>query len=723
MAQSKRREMSEDELRSVLNARLQATTANLANTVSVDRAKAIAYYRGDLLGNEVAGRSSVVSRDVQEAVDGIMPSLVKIFSAGDTPVSFVARPKAGSSPDQASREEQWAAQATDTCAWVWNSQNEGYLNTYTWCKDALIERIGVVKLWWDSTHSVSKEQYCRLTDEELALLMLNDDIEITAQTDYEDDDAPAGTQPAILHDVDVTVTRDRGRIRVECIPPEEFLFDYYATTLESARFLGHRTQKTRSDLREMGFSQEDIDAIPQGDPLTTSPDRLTRYADQSGMLFSVDQMDPDKASEKVWITEGYLRVDFDGDGYAEMRKITFAGTQAAVILENEEVDDHPFAVITPEVLPHRIEGQSIADKTRDIQQIKSTLIRQTLDNLYLSNNPQWGVVEGQVNIDDMLTARPGGIKRVKNPQAIFPLAVPFVADKSLPMIEYIDQVRELRTGMPKIGGELDASVLNSGATGANIANNTRLERVELIARTIAETGFKRAFRRILQLLQKYQIGKISLRLRGQYVAIDPREWKTEFDLETKVGLGSGNKDQMLMHLMPIKQTQEAILMQLGPQNPLVGFAQYHNTLADIVKNAGLGDPTRYFTDPSNMPNWQPPPHPQAGKAQADQQATQQQMQLAQMKAQADQQAAQARMQLEQQKAQQEMQLAQQRAALEEHIAQQKLAHDMEMERVRTQANIQIAREKAASDAQLARERAIADFHHDAAEARMGLNPT
>jgi hypothetical protein len=336
----------------------------------------------------------------------------------------------------------------------------------------------------------------------------------------------------------------------------------------------------------------------------------------------------------------------------------------------------------------------------DLQEIKSTLWRQTLDNLYLANNPQWEVVAGQVEIDDLLISRPGGIKRVKAPGMLRALETPFVAGNTMPMIDYIDKVRELRTGMPEAGGELSADVLNNSATGANIVNNTRLERVELITRTFAETGVKQAFKRILELVQKYQDQKQTIKLRGNWVDVDPREWRTEFDMQIQVGLGSGNKDQMLAHLMPIKQTQEQILLQLGPQNPLVSLQNYFHTLAAMVKNANLGDVDQYFQNPSQQPPQppQPPkPDPAAQKAQMDaqiaQQQGQQQMQLAQAKAQLEQQVAQQKMGLEQQRAQQEMQINQQQAEHQMQLQAMKVRADIEIAQVKAQADIAVAQRK------------------------------
>ncbi len=681
--------MSDDELRSVVNARLQVTTANLASTVSTDRAKALNYYRGNLLGNEVAGRSAVVSRDVQETVDGILPSLLKVFASGP-PVEFKAK-----RPEY----EDGAKQATDLVNWLWNDQNPGFLNYNTWFKDALLQRIGCIKIWWDETEKRRVEYYRGLTQGELEMLDQDEGTEIVIQKRYAD---PTGSGME-LFDIEAVVMDPDGRISIDCIPPEEFLFDYYAKNTENARVLGHRVEYSVSDLREMGHDDDLIETIPSGDYLNYTPDRLARFNDKNG-LFWQSETDPDPASRRVWVSECYMNIDYDGDGIAEMRRILVAGPNANVILENEECDSHPFAVLTPRLIPHRIEGLSRAAQTIDIQDIKTTLLRQSLDATYLATNPQVIVIPDQVNIDDFLISGPGKIKRVRSLDAVREMVTPDVTNGALKMMEHMDQIRELRTGLPRVGGELDSNVLNNSATGANIVNNVRLERVELIARTFAETGVKQAFKRILELTQKYQNKSQVIRLNGKFVEVDPSEWRDGFDMEIRVGLGTGSKEQTLMHLMPIKQTQEQVLLNLGPDNPLCGMQEYYNTCAAIVKNAGLGDVSQYFKNPAESPPQQPhppPPNPDMIKAQTEREKIQAQMA-------ANQQTQQHAMQMDQIKAEHQMQLEQAKAE-----------HDMQLQFARMQADIQINREKAAAQVQADANKELMDYRPETTVAAAG----
>lgn len=646
------RALSDYELQAAIASRLSITgVVTQAATSNSDRAKALRYYRGEPMGNEVVGRSQVVSHDVQETVDGLMPSLIKVFASGP-PVEFRARRQ---------EHEQAAEHATEYVNHVWNVRNNGFLVYSTWFKDALLQRLGTVKVWWDATPSYVTHRLDMLTEEEFRHIQQLDDVEVVEAESFELGDLPG----VKLYQATIKKQDQAGRVCVENIPPEAFLYDFYATTLDRARVVGDQSEYTASELMDRGYDPALIEQIPEGSISQFDLDRMARYDDRPIIPTSTSDSDP--ATAKKWVYELYMPLDYDGDGYAEMRRIVCAGPAANVVLENEEIDCHPYACLTPTIMPHRIEGRSIADDTMDLQDIKTATVRQSLDGMYLANNPMWEVVEGQVNIDDMLIARPGGIKRVKAPGMIRSLSAQFDATLPMGMIGYLDKVRELRTGLPQAPGELSDDVIaqDGGATGANIINDARMERVELIARTFADTGVRDAFRLIVKQVKTYQSGPDMMRMGGSWAQIDPSQWPDEFDMEIKVGLGSGKKDQMLLHLLPIKQTQEAILLQMGPENPIVGLEQYHNTLSDMVKNAGLGDPSRYWKNPTEagpMPQKPPPPNPEIEKAK---------LEMAVVKAKSDQQLA---------------------------LEREKAKNDMALEQFKAQSQVQIEREKAIAQA-------------------------
>ncbi|MBV9522746.1 MAG: hypothetical protein JO010_08135, partial [Alphaproteobacteria bacterium] len=623
--------------------------------LSQERRQAERFYKGEAFGNEIDGRSQVVSRDVAEAVDSMMPSLMRIFSSGDQVVRFnPSKPGA----------EAMADQATDYVNWIWAQQNEGFQVFHAWFKDALLKKTGIIKIWWDASEDATRESYEGLTDAELEALRLDPGITITQHQEYPDPSAAApsppqadgaGAAPAAapappvglvppalpdavgaagpgvappgapngrvpgaerqppapaLHDVVVRRTVRDGRIRVRPVPPEEFLIDRRAVDLDEVPFLAHRVKRTLSELIEEGYPRAKLADLEDDEIADFSLERLERFADEDELPWrETNALDP--AMREVWITECYIRVDYDGDGIAELRRVTVAGEGAAVILDNAPVDDHPFAALTPIPMPHKFFGMSIADQTMDLQLIKSTLWRGALDALYLSNAPQMGAVEGKVNLDDLLNRRPGAIVRIKDPAALVPIQTAPLGSDVFTMIEYIDTVREQRTGVTRYNQGLDPDTLNKTASGINAIQNAAQQRLELIARIFAETGVKRAFRRILELVAKHQQKPQIIRLRERWVAMDPREWTDEMDMTVSVGLGTGNRDQQVGQMMNLLQLdQQIVQLQGGVEGPLVTVQNIYNKLAKLIEAAGLKSVGSFYTDPRSLPPKPPgPPAP------------------------------------------------------------------------------------------------------------------
>ncbi len=625
--------MSDGDLAAILDAKIHNALGYQGGRLSQLRRQAERYYKGESFGNEIDGRSQVVSRDVAEAVDSMMPSLMRIFASGDQVVRFNP-----SGP----QDEAIADQATDYVNWIWNQQNEGFANFYSWFKDALLKKTGAIKIWWDESEDVTRETYQGLTDMELQLLAGDPGIEMVEHDEYVDPsypgpsavalpedlagDAPEAAPIPKLHDVAVRRTIRDGRVRVEPLPPDEFLIDRRAVSLDEAPFVAHRVKRTISELIEMGYPKAKVIDLAGDDVADYGMERLERFQDEDEMPWrQAGELDP--TMREVWVTECYLRVDYDGDGVAELRKITVAGEGAASVLDNEPVDDHPFAALTPIPMPHKFFGMSIAEQTIDLQLIKSTLWRGALDALYLSNSPQIGAVEGQVNLDDLLNRRPGGIVRIKSADALVPIATAPLGGDVFQMIEYIDSVREQRTGVSRYNQGLDPDTLNKTATGINAIQNAAQQRLELIARVFAETGVKRAFRRILELVCKHQQKPKIIRLRQRWTAMDPREWNDEMDMSVSVGLGTGNRDQQVAQMMSLlRLDQEIVQMQGGVAGPLVTVQNIYAKLAKLVEASGLKNVASYYSDPRSQPPSSLAPRP-PGPPPVDPLVQQQQMAL------------------------------------------------------------------------------------------------
>ncbi len=660
--------MDQLKLKNLIDSEIDNSIGFLMTDTIDDRRKALDYYLRRPYGNEIEGRSQIVTGEVAEVVDGALPQLVRVFTASEDIVRF--EPKGPG-------DEEGAKQATEYVNWVFYRDNDGFLVLHNWFKDALLQKTGIVKAYWDTKIEVTKEEYQNLTDDELVLLLSDGTREVVEQDTTEE---VAGIDqmgmPVVLrsHSVKVSKKSTSGGVVVENVPPEEFLISKRAKDIETAPFVAHRRLVTRSELTAMGFDAETIATLPTNTDLEFPEERIARF-DQSE---TPDNQSMDMSMEEVEVFECYLRADMDDDGIAELRKVVYAGNE---ILSDEEIDLVPFHSLCPIPIPHKFFGNSLADRAMDIQLIKSTITRQILDNLYLTNNARTGVVEGQVNLDDMLSVAPGGVIRMKNPNAIVPINVSPVANQAFPMLEYLDNIQSKRTGISDMQQGLNPDILQNVTAAAIAATQSASSgKIELIARIFAETGVKSLFKGILHLVTKYQDKPRMIRLRGKYVPIDPRTWSNQYDLSISVGLGTGNKQEQMAMLQMVMAKQEQIIQQYGPANPMVSIGQYRTTMGKFIEAAGFKDVSEFFkeiTPEQDQALSNPPPQQQ----QADPAI--------------------------------EAMIAQSQAQMQ--MAQQKLMADIEANRQKALADIQLAREKASAEIQLEREKAAAQLELKKAE--------
>jgi hypothetical protein len=681
--------MQEFDLQAIIENEIDNAIGYINTETVEERRDALMAYNREPYGNEVEGRSTIVTGEVAEAVDGALPQLLRVFTQSDDVVRF--EPKAPG-------DEEKAKQATEYCNWVLMNDNPGFEVFQTWFKDALLQKAGVIKVWWNDETSVDKEKYENLSEEELTLLLADGQMEVVKQRQTQIGEVPVPPtpeqmmlaqqtgvppemtmQPVFSYNVTVKKVNKKGSVKVENVPPEEFLISKKARRIADAPFVAHRRLTTRSELISMGFKADEIDELPAYDDLTFTPERVARFPNGE----QPDDPSLDTSMDEIETFECYIRTDYDEDGIAELRRVFYAG---GTILENEEADFIPFCSICPIPMPHKFFGHSLADRVVDIQKIKTTITRQMLDNLYLSNNARMAVVDGQVNLDDMLTVTPGGIVRVKNNAAITPLQVPLVAGQAFPMLAYMDEIQQKRTGVTQASQGLDPNILqNTTATAVAMVQNAGAAKVELIARIFAETGVKDLFKSILHLVCKYQDKERIVRMRGKFVAIDPREWSNEYDLTVNVGLGTGNREQQMAMVAAILQKQEQIMSQMGIANPLVSPSQYRNTLGRFIESAGFKDTSEFFREitPEMEQQLLQPQQPQPDPATAAlMQQAQAQMQVTQAKAQAD-------IQVQQAKAQADIQLQREKAAADIQLEREKAAAQLQLKTAEFQAEAQL----------------------------------
>ena len=577
--------MDEGQVKGILEAEIDNSLGYIDTETTEARRKALDYYLRNPYGNEVEGRSQIVTGEVAEAIDSALPSLIRVFTTTEDIVYF--EPK---NPEA----EESAKQATDYCNWVFYRENDGLLILHNWFKDALLQKVGVVKTYWDKREDVTVEKYKNLSEMELAMLLSDESLEVVEQeVEFDDGGMDMMGQPIVVprYEVKVKKIKKYGCVRIENVPPEEFLISKAARDIETSPFVAHRKLMPRSDLIAMGYDEGVVNDLPSYDDLTFSQERIARF-DEGEQPDEQQSLDP--AMQTVEVYECYIRIDEDDDGIAELRRIVYCGSE---ILYDEECDYIPFHSICPIPIPHKFFGQSLADRTVDLQLIKSTIVRQSLDNLYLTNHNRVGVVDGQVNLDDVLNATPGGVIRMKSPTALVPLAVASTFGQAMPMLQYLDEVQTKRTGISDAQQGLDPDVL-SNVTAAAVAAMMKANsgKMELIARVFAETGVKSLFKGILHLLGKYQDKPKLVRMRGKYVEYDPRTWQNEYDVSVNVGLGSGDRDQKIAMLQMILAKQEQIIQAYGPSNPLVTVGQYRNTLARFIEAAGFKDANVFMNE-------------------------------------------------------------------------------------------------------------------------------
>ena len=596
---------SKQEILSVLNREISNASGFIGGELVSRRKKSLEYYLGMPLGNEQEGRSQVVSNDVLDTVESLMPSLMRIFTAGDNVFNCE-----GVGPE----DDEMARQCSDYLNYIFYKENKGFVALYTAFKDALIQKNGILKVYWDDANKTEREEYTRLTDDEFNDLVADPEVKVKNHSEYEEpitDELGKELDKLTLHDVVINRTRLYGQVKIEPVPPEEFLIERRVKDIDSANFVAHRTNKTRSELVEMGYDKDKVMSLPTGDSDYTREDKFVRH---QNVDFSHGVQDGDKSSADILVHECYLRMDVNEDGKTELVKFLLAGDGNFEILDMEEVDTIPFVSMTPVIMPHRFHGRSVSELVEDIQLIKSTVMRQMLDNMYLTNNNRVAVQDGQVAMDDLLTNRPGGIVRTKQPpqNVMMPIQAQPITEQASGMLNYLDSVKETRTGITRQSQGLDANTLNKTATGQNQILTQSQMRMELIARIFAETGVKDLALKIFELVCKYQQKEKIVRIRGKYIPMRPYEWKDRVNVTVQVGLGTGSKEQQLILLNAILERQmQAINLQQNVFGPMVNLRNVYNSLKKLIENAGLNGIEPYFMDPdvgaAQMPQLPPKP--------------------------------------------------------------------------------------------------------------------
>jgi hypothetical protein len=613
--------MDDTELQGIVSAELEDAVSYIDSDVSPIRAKGTEYYRGDPFGNEEDGRSQVVAMEVRDTVSAMLPSLMKVFFSTENVVEYMPR-----GPEDVAG----AQQATDYANYIFTADNNGFMTTYALFKDSLVRKCGIAKYWWEEVEEVKIEEYSGLDDQTLQVLM-QEGAEVKIVVSYPEPgampqmDMTTGLPMPVpmIHDVEIKRNTRDGRIRIMAVPPEELILDRRARSFDDAGIIAHRQMATVSDLISMGYDQEEIEENISSTDLDSNDEYLARQP-LSTTFGAADSLNP--MQRRVLYIEAYMRVDFDGDGIPELRKICCMGSGYTMV-RNLPASYIPFVDFPCDPEPHTspLEAMSIFDITHDIQEIKSEIMRNTLDSLAQSIHPRTAVVEGQVNIDDVLNNETGAIIRMRAPGMVQPFSSPFVGQPAFAMMDYMDQMREDRTGMSKAAMGLDPDALQSTTKAAVAATvSASQSRLELQARILAE-GMKKLFKGILYLMTTHQDKPRMVRLRNEWVQIDPRVWDASMDVNVNIGLGNGDVNEKINALNIIMQKQEQIMAQFGPMNQIASLPMYIRTLQKAIELSGYKDASSYFnTLPADfqMPQEEPQQTPEQVLAQVQAQSIQ-----------------------------------------------------------------------------------------------------
>lgn len=644
-----------DKLRQVLDHEIQRSVSWASSTIREEQERNLSYYLGLPMGNEVPGRSQVRSWDVFEIVESALPSFLEPLFGGDNIAEFQPR-----GPE----DEAFASQATDYINYLVNERCDGFMVFYTWLKDALLSKVGVVRPEWVK-EDPERLEYQGLTEEQATMLVNDQSVQVVEQAANMID---VGGQMMPVYDLTILKARP-GRLNLRNIKPTEFIISKDARTPDDAYVIGEVVTYTRSELKEQGYKRwadvTDYDFHGIADIARVDDD-------EEFSILRDDAASPEL--EEVRLFMGFVKCDCNGDGVAEWRSVLVGGGPDDVLID-EEAEGQDYAVITPIPLPHKVIGMAYADPASEIQDLKTALTRQYLDSLYLANRPRTYVnmqaATGSPMIEDMLSDRIGGLIRGNGPAnvAFAPVQTSLVANESLRGIQFADTMRETRLGITKYNQGLDADSLNKTATGVSKIMQASEQRLKTTLRIMANTGFKRFFKIVLRLVTQHQNVQDVVRLRNEWVPFDPSSWSDQMDCKIQIGSTNGERMEEIQMLQLFGQ-----YMQVAAPMGVVGPAQVYEYGKRLARAAKLlGADVKLLQDPAQQPPKPPQPNPDMIRAQADAQAKQADIQHKQQTAAIDAQKAQVELQIKQAELrlkELELQLKAQNAMVDQQIRQQ-----------------------------------------------------
>lgn len=629
-ANNKKEEAAEQtkmlDLGSVLKAEMD-DAKDYISQIGEERAESTEYYLGNEPEETSTLQSRFVSTDVRDTILFMLPSIMRTFFGTKKIVEFVPH-----GPEDIPVAEQ----QTNYINYIVQEKNPGFKILYDVFKDALVRKAGYVKAFWDDSISASTHEYTNIDPAQYQALIMDENVEIISESvemstmtmiDPMTNEEVTQESPA-SYDLTIRRIKEKNQVCIEAIPPEEVLIARHARSLEESSYVAHRMVKTVSDLVAMGY---DKDEVAQHAGYGSSAVDVDAFEEQMARNPFDNVVYPDRAdtgSKDVLYVEHYLFYDLDEDGIDERVRVCTAG-EGLHIMDMQPFDELPIISFCPDPEPHTAIGSCPADYLKPIQAAKSQIMRDTLDSLGHAIFPRMGIVEGQVNIDDVLNTDIGQPIRMRAPGMVQPFTIPFAGKEAFPILSYLDESKENRTGVSKASAGLNAEALQSSTSAAVTATMSGAQgRIELICRHFAEGGMKDLFRLVNNLIIKHQDAEDVFRLDNEFIPVDPRYWDADKDMVVNVGLSKTNDEEKMSMLTQLAGKQEQILQTLGPNNPLVTLQQYANTLTRTIEMAGFKDASNFV---STQVQPMPPQEPQGPSA--EEMLAQAEMQKAQVSAQ------------------------------------------------------------------------------------------
>lgn len=584
----KLQKLDEGQVQGILTDAIRSAKSFITDEIAPVRIKASRYFEGEVDIGKEAGRSGIVKTVVRDVVRAVKPSLMRIFLSHSKAVEFLPRQE---------EDIQSAQQATDFLNWKFQ-QLGGYNILRDAIHESLIKKVGIVRVFYKEDPKTEIHTYDYIDDTTFAVLTNDPEVEILEHEEvYEKQMMPDGQDTESLHhNCKISRTKKTGDLVVDAVPSEEFFIDRNAKSLKEGQFYvtGHSTEVTVSTLVDMGYDFDTVSELSREDSRDTTLDAEVFERRRYSVTHDKDDNSTDPSTKKVLLTQAFMEMDIEGSGKAMLYSFICGGDNYTLLEPPMLCDEVPYVALAIDPEPHTFYGRSLADIIMAEQDSATQIYREILNNLSMSNLPRMAVTDS-VNLDDLMNLELGGIVRTRTApsQSIQNLAVPFTASQSLGVMQYVDRIVEDKTGITKASMGLDPDSLQSVTkAGVQATLQAQQGQTEVMARNLAE-GLKDLFGKMLRCYGKHQDAPSVMRLKGNFVPIDPKVWQSDMDSTVNVGLGTGRHDERQMGLQMMLGIQQQIMQAFGTQNGLVSLTNIRQTLADLLDGFGLKNAERY----------------------------------------------------------------------------------------------------------------------------------